>query len=180
MRGRLNDEQRKLVADNHNLIYAFLHSNRLSIEDYYDLAAIGICKAALAYDDTKSKFSTYAYKCMWNQVMIEKRKQNAIMRADEQAVFYYEAMFDCNDESECSFLSLLPDWKQDVGKQAEIRHFIFELYSKLNEKEIKILDLLIQGYTQREICSCVGCAQPTVSRFQKRLKDIYEGKRVLK
>ena len=44
---QLNDEQRKLVADNHNLIYQYLIDNNLPQDEYYDIAAIGLCKAAL-------------------------------------------------------------------------------------------------------------------------------------
>lgn len=179
MSKRLNDEQRKLVEDNHNLIYAFLNSNNLSIDEYYDLAAIGICKAALSYKEDVSKFSTFAYKCMWNQVMIEKRKQSAIRRADDKAVLYYEEMFNCNfDGDECCFLSLLPDFKYDTEKQAEIRHWLYDVYRTLNDKETLMLKLLIQGYKQKEVCRIVGCAQPTVSRFINRLKNRYDGVRL--
>ena len=55
---QLNDEQRKLVADNHNLIYQYLIDNNLPQDEYYDIAAIGLCKAALKYDTAKGACST--------------------------------------------------------------------------------------------------------------------------
>jgi RNA polymerase sigma factor (sigma-70 family) len=172
---RLSDEQREFVTKNHNLIYSFLKANNLEIEEWYDLAAIGLCKAALTYKDDVSKFSTYAYKCMWNQVMMEKRKQRAICRADDKAVLYYDAMFDCGfDGDECSFLSLIPDLKCDTGRQAEIRLILYEIYQGLNEKDSMIFNMLIRGYTQKQICSRVGCCQPTISRFQKKLRQLYK------
>ena len=96
---RLNDEQRQFVAENHNLIYSFLNSNKLDIEEWYDLAAIGLCKAAINYNGEIAKFSTFAYKCMWNQVHIEMRKQYAIRRADDNAVLYYQTAitYEAND-----------------------------------------------------------------------------------
>lgn len=42
----MTDYQRQLVTDNHNLIYRFLQKEKLNMEDWYDLAAIGMCKAA--------------------------------------------------------------------------------------------------------------------------------------
>lgn len=170
---RLNDKQRRLVEENHNLIYSFLLANKLDIEEYYDLAAIGICKAALAFSENKSKFSTLAYKCMWNEVMIEKRKERAIRRGDGLQVMYYNACFESN-ESEISYLSLLRDWKFDTGKQAEIRHFLYSIYNKLNDNEVKMFDLLLRGYKQKEIAIYCGCCRYTVSKFCKRLKNIYE------
>ena len=66
-----------LIEENHNLIYSYLHKMRLDIEEYYDLAAIGLCKAANNFDETKGfKFSTYAYRCMNNEVLNQIRKES--------------------------------------------------------------------------------------------------------
>lgn len=37
----MTDYQKQLVTDNHNLIYRFLQKEKLNMEDWYDLAAIG-------------------------------------------------------------------------------------------------------------------------------------------
>ena len=45
---KLNDEQRKLVEQNHNLIYSAMTKcgiRRQDFDDYYGFAAIGLCKA---------------------------------------------------------------------------------------------------------------------------------------
>ena len=42
---KLTNDQRKLVEQNHNLIYAFLHTKNLNIEEWYDICAISLCKA---------------------------------------------------------------------------------------------------------------------------------------
>lgn len=68
----LNKEQQKLVETNHNLIYSFAKSNNIDVEEFYDVLAIGLCKAALVYDENKGMFSTLAYKCMsnsYNQIL---------------------------------------------------------------------------------------------------------------
>lgn len=71
---KLNDEQRKLVEQNHNLIYSAMRKfgiRRQDFDDYYGFAAIGLCKAAIDYDKTRSKsFSTYAYLCIQNEIMV--------------------------------------------------------------------------------------------------------------
>ena len=42
----LNEYQQKYAEQNHNLIYGILNDKNLSIDEYYDVAAIGLCKAA--------------------------------------------------------------------------------------------------------------------------------------
>ena len=43
----LTKEQKELVENNHKLIYYYIHKNGLSVDEYYDILAIGLCKAAL-------------------------------------------------------------------------------------------------------------------------------------
>ena len=57
---KLNTEQKKLVEDNHDLIYGFLTKYKLDFSTWYDVCAIGLCKAGMAYDGS-NRFSTFAY-----------------------------------------------------------------------------------------------------------------------
>ena len=50
---QLTKEQQKLVLNNHNLIYKCLKKYNLSAEEYYDIAAYALCKAALHFDPDK-------------------------------------------------------------------------------------------------------------------------------
>ena len=66
----LTNAQQELAAANHNLIYAVLNKHNLPEEDYYDIAAIGLCMAASTYDASKgAAFSTYAYRVIANEVL---------------------------------------------------------------------------------------------------------------
>ncbi len=80
----LSEEQQKLVEENHNLIYSFLKSRKLSldaVEDWYGAAAIGLCKAAIAYDKKrKAKFTTFAYLAMETEVrQVMRRNRKCIV-----------------------------------------------------------------------------------------------------
>lgn len=71
---QLTAEQQQLVIENHNFIYFFLRKNNLT-DDWYDIAAIGLCKAARAFDKEKEiKFASFAYVCMRNEFFMEYRK----------------------------------------------------------------------------------------------------------
>lgn len=65
---KLNTEQKKLVEENHNLIYGFMTRYHLDFEEWYDICAIGLCKAGVIYDGT-AKFSTLSYMCMYNEMV---------------------------------------------------------------------------------------------------------------
>lgn len=69
---KLNTEQRKLVEDNHDLIYGFMVKYKLDFNNWYDVCAIGLCKASVIYDNSTC-FSTLAYRCMYNEVSNTKR-----------------------------------------------------------------------------------------------------------
>ena len=63
----LTEEQKRMVEENHNLIYWYCHKYNLDIEEYYGLFAIELCRAVQLYDPTKSKITTYIIKAFWNK-----------------------------------------------------------------------------------------------------------------
>lgn len=151
------------------MIYTFLHQYNLSIEDYYDLAAIGLCKAGSKFDGSKSKFSTYAYKCMFTAVFTEIRNRKAEKRIQDHQVVYYQAELDDSNGGDTStFLNYIPS-KENVEENV-LSEIIFEEYmNKLKERDKQIFILFSNGYKQREISKIVGCSQAQVSRVKKKL-----------
>ena len=69
MKLNLTDEQRKLVEDNHNLIYFYMNFKKVDPDESYHDLAMGLCKAARTYNPKKGAFSTYAMKCMENDLI---------------------------------------------------------------------------------------------------------------
>lgn len=68
---KLTVEEKKMVEDNHNLIYWFCKKNKLNEDDWYDIMAIALIKAAKSYKTNKTKFSTYATTIMHNEMVRE-------------------------------------------------------------------------------------------------------------
>ena len=171
---QITEEQRKLVEDNHNLIYSFLQKYHLTIDEYYGLAAIGLCKAGKTYNGEKSNFSTYAYKCMFTTVMCELRKNKQAKTIPEHQIFYYQAELDNNNGGDTAlFMNYIPS-KENV-EDSVLSEVIFDEYaSKLKDRDKKIFSLFREGYKQKEICKIVGCSQPQVSRVKKKLCEYLE------
>lgn len=144
--------------------------NHLSIEDYYGLAAIGLCKAGITYQKGTIAFSTYAYKCMFNEIMMDKRKEKSTKRIPHHQIVYYEAELETCDGDTASFLNFIPS-NEDVENYS-LSKIMFDEYSKkLNDRDKQIFLLFSEGYKQREICKMVGCSQPQVSRIKKKLEN---------
>ena len=79
----LNVEQQKLVDENEKLVY-YLIARKCEVEprDYDDvcqLGMMGLCKAPSTFNpDLNKKFSTYASKCILNEIRMFYRKENKV------------------------------------------------------------------------------------------------------
>ena len=166
----ITEEQKRLVTDNHNLIYSFLTKYNLTIEEHYGLAAIGLCKAGLTYNGDKSKFSTYAYTCMFNHVMAELRKENSFKRIPTQQIVYYQAEVKNDDGEITSFMNFIPSG-DDIEGETLSKISFQEYVEELNSRDKRIVGLFADGYMQREISDIVGCSQSQVSKVKRRLEQ---------
>ena len=165
---QITEEQRKLVEDNHNLIYSFLQKYHLTIDEYYGLAAIGLCKAGKTYNGEKSNFSTYAYKCMFTAVMCELRKNKQAKTIPKYQIVYCQAELENNEGNTTSFINYVPS-KENV-EDSVLSEVIFDEYvNKLKDRDKKIFSLFREGYKQKEIGKMLGCSQAQVSRVKKKL-----------
>lgn len=163
---QITGEQKQLITDNHNLIYSFLQKRSLDIEDYYDLAAIGLCKAAKTFEKDKSAFSTYAFCCMFNEVMHHKRKMKAAMRIGQSELIYYDNTENNEDGSSSLFdrIHCNTDTEDKIILSLDIERSL----KNMNEKEMIILLMSTQGYKQIQIAKQVKITQAGVSRIKKR------------
>lgn len=161
------------MEDNHNLIYSFLQKYKLSVDDYYGLAAIGLCKAGSTFDTTKSNFSTYAYKCMFNTVVCEIRKKTQARTIPEYQIVYYQAeLNDNNGGDTASFINYIPS-KENVEDDVIYRLIFDEYISKLKERDVKIFTLSMDGYNQEEIAKKIGCSKQLISKTKKKLAKYF-------
>ena len=163
----MTEEQRQRVTENHNLIYGFLNKYRLPIEEYYDLAAIGLCKAAEEFNPELSEFSTFAYYWMRSMVSHELRKENKLSRVPKEQLVYYQTRKE-NRNGELQVWEIPA--KESVEEQVMVKVVAQKFMDSLEEREQKILNLLEQGFTQQEVGTAVGMSQADVSRTKTRLK----------
>ena len=166
----MTEEQKQLVMNNHKLIYSFLQKYNLNVEEYYDLAAIGLCRAAKSYKNDISKFATYAYRCMFNMICNEFKKKKYVSRIpDELIVSYNKEIINENGEN-IEFLECIPsdvDMEECVLLEVDIRKSLNKL--NLSERDRLIFELLIDGYNSSEIGQIVNCDRNTVARVRRKI-----------
>lgn len=165
----LTKEQQKLVEDNHGLIYSFLQSRNLPFDEFYDLAAIGLCAAASGFDPTKGyEFSTYAYKAMASRISVEFRQKRNLRAVPEDKLMYYQAPITSGEWEDFSRWIPCSKGRTDLDALAEI---MFEEYIETIPPKAKdILLLSKQGYPHKEIHAKIGCSPQYVSLVRNNFR----------
>lgn len=168
----LTDEQKALVTENHQLIYGFLSKNGLEIEEFYDLAAIGLCNAAINYRDSDELFSTYAYICMKNVIFNEIRRLNGVKKVPERLISSYNVPIPgCEDDE----IEILDTFKStfNVEKHVLDQIILEKLMKKLSGKHKNTLILSLKGYNNSEIADFLGCTPTYISKLKKKIALIW-------
>lgn len=156
------------------MIYSFLYKYHLDVEEWYDIAAIGLCKAANTYNNDKSGFSTYAYKCMYTTIIMEKRKENAMRTIPQNQIVYYENQVNesSKDNDTSTFLNYIPS-KQDIENEIISALSLENIENELVGNKKKVFLLLREGYTQCEISKIIGISKQRVSKIKQEITEKY-------
>lgn len=167
----LTEKQRELAEKNHDLIYGYAHKKNISIGEYYDLLAIGLCKAAKTYDENKGRFSTLAYKCMENELNTYWKSLNKKSVIPSELILSYDAPITSTDLSDnnCKLIENIPDSTLHNGIASDIMFSTF--MNILNNKETLIVNMLIDGLTHKEIAEKLGCRKQNISYHVKKIRE---------
>lgn len=167
----LTPQQQELVEKNHNLIYSFAKEKNLYIDDYYDILAIGLCRAAIYYDNDKTKgsLSTIAYHCMMSELG---RYYNKKTKIPEDLMLSLDAPIKNKKTSENSnvFLNNIVDCSIGCDKLIESESVCDAFKSKLKKTERQILDFLLEGMSQTEIAKIMNCTHQYISKCVGKIK----------
>lgn len=163
---KLTKDQQNLVEKNHNLIYHTIRRCNVNQEDFYDVCAIGLCKAASKYDANRANFSTFAVRCMVNEIKLQQRKEMALIRKLDRHPERLDAVLTNSDGDEFTQAEFVT-----TGLSAYDELVTFNLSDILTEKELHIAELKYKGYDQFEIGNILGISQSMVSRHLLKAKE---------
>lgn len=166
----LTDEQKKLVEKNHNLIYGLADKMNLSIDEYYDILSIGLCKAAMSFDKNKGEFSTFAYSCMANEVKAYWRtfQKKSVIPAEE-IVYYDAATVDEDSGNKTSLSEKIPDYSMQELAMYDIMSE--EFIEGLTDIEKFVVSMLLEGAKHEDIAGVIGCQRQAVTYQIKRIRE---------
>ncbi len=151
------------------------------MEDLISIGTIGLIKAISSFDAGKGKLSTYASRCIDNELLMLLRSK----KKSSREVSLFEPIGTDREGNEINLLDIIEHEQDDITEQMELcentkklvkllnevltereREIIFLRYGLLTEKEV----------TQREIGELLHISRSYVSRIEKRaLLKLREG-----
>lgn len=159
-------EQQKLCEDNHGLIYGFIARFGLPIDEYYGIAAMGFCRAAMSYNG-KYKFSTYADRCMRNELFNAFKRDNRQSRKPQQALIYMNSCVSQN--MSCSFENVISS-QADVEETILSNEAVKTIIQHFDQREKIMVSMLLKGHTEREIAEKLEMTPQNVNLIKKKLR----------
>jgi RNA polymerase sporulation-specific sigma factor len=153
------------------------------MEDLISIGTIGLIKAIDSFDAGKGKLSTYASRCIDNELLMLLRAKKKTSRE----VSLYEPIGTDKEGNEINLLDVIEQEQVDIVERMEaedqIGHLPELIRGRLSDREKQIIVLRYglaggQEVTQREIGKRLGISRSYVSRIEKRalekLKNGYE------
>lgn len=151
------------------------------------IGIIGLIKAASTYNNKKNAlFSTYASKCIDNEILMHLRKQkttetNVIISLDDEFTTQGN-----NNTDKCRYIDTIPSdvsIEEDYSKK-EIISIIKEAIQELPDKEKEVIKLYFdfydKMYNQIEIASIIGLTQSYISRIIRKTMEMIRVKLIKK
>ena len=154
------------------LIYGFLHKYRLPVDKWYDVAAIGYCKAARLFDPARGyRFSTFAYPVMSNAVRQEMKLAKTQKRPKD--VISLQTELSDGFTLEQTLVDRKACFEESLTSCMDTEKVLNRFIGSLRRQEKLILTLFNAGKTQMEIGEILGVSQQQISMVIIALRKKY-------
>lgn len=151
-------EIKKLIEDNITLVYGVVskeYPTFIHDEDIISRGTLGLCKAANTWNPEKTKFSTYAWNCIRNEINIEFRQRNKY----SNVISLDTTLGDDLTLEEVIVGSKDIDYSDDDS-----------FYTTLTADERKVLMMKGKGYNTLEISETTGHNRRKVCRLLRNVQ----------
>ena len=173
-------EQRAMVEQNYNLIHHVLKKfifPKDKYEDYEQVGALALCKAAILFDESKGfKFTTFAVSYIRYNLLTYFRTYEMSMIKLPMKV-YQDTIVGKKEKIKCdsyeSFLeSETSNWEpnqEEVELQSSLEEkvvddlYIENILSTLTKEESEMFDYLLEGYSQSDIAKIYKCSRANIN-----------------
>lgn len=142
------------------------------MEDLISIGTIGLIKAVASFDAGKGKLSTYASRCIDNELLMLLRSK----KKTSKEVSLYEPIGTDKEGNEINLLDIIESEHIDVIDKMELCSNLKKLSHLLEGLEDREKEIILLRYgletgkevTQREIGERLGISRSYVSRIEKR------------
>ena len=142
------------------------------MEDLISIGTIGLIKAVSSFDSSKGKLSTYASRCIDNELLMLLRSK----KKTSKEVSLYEPIGTDKEGNEINLLDIIESEQVDVIGRMEFAVNLKKLGTILQNLEEREKEIIFLRYglatgkevTQREIGEKLGISRSYVSRIEKR------------
>ena len=138
------------------------------VDDFYQIGCIGLIKAQRTFSIGKFSWSSYAVKCIVNEILMYKRKN----RKYNNQIYLDDSIKDADEN--LTYVDVLPDIDA-IDNFIIVDELKRNMLTVLNEQTPKnkaiIEHYLKTGCKQEELSNIFGVQQSQVSRVLKKYKD---------
>ena len=171
----------KLIKHNLRLVAHVVkkyYQGPIENEDLMSIGTIGLIKAVQSFSNEKQfRFSTYASKCIDNEVLMAMRK----LKQTENTVYLEDSIDGENSNSgKLTLQDSLPD-SFNVGEYCEEQqlksHLLTAVLHRLDARQRQIIILRYglfgnQPLTQQQVCQMLDISRSYVSRLEKKAIEL--------
>lgn len=153
----------QVVLNNTGMVGIVLKSLNLNPldEDLFSTGIVGVVKAINTFNPDKGvKFTTYATPIIRNEILMTFKKKRII------PVFSLDETYQLENGDLVDISEMIADnkrFEEEVIADMQMK----QIFSKLSDREKKIISLSMGDKTQREIAKICGISQAQVSRIKK-------------
>lgn len=175
------DNAKKLRNVVDKILFKFGGLSNKDRDDFYSLANEVFVDVIKRYDRTKS-FDGFLYSCLSNKIMTEITRRNREKRKADRFSISLDGINEKDEE--CTLLEFLPsdfDTFEEATKrqgneqyQDKVQRYI----SKLSNRQVNILNLLVDGYKANEICQVLEISSKEYANELKAMRS-YENVKIL-
>lgn len=171
---KLTEAQCRLVEENLGLVGYTLTRYRifgLDGDDAFQVGTLGLIRAATKYDPTRGAFSTFAVRCILNELRRELRKQMTPFSRFGVVLVPLEDMLSGDDAS--TIQDICDERQISVEEQVVFSDMVERIIHYVRESDVQCVriaaDYLLSDMTQVEIAKRHNMTQSQVSAYVRRL-----------
>lgn len=141
-------------------------------EELISIGTIGLIKAIATVNADKGRLSTYAARCIENELLMYFRSRKKLTKE----VSYYEPIGTDKEGNEISLLDVIESQEPEAFELLNMKEDMEKLYELIpnvlteREREVMVLRYGLYGgeeHTQREVAEKLGISRSYISRIEK-------------